>query len=98
MLIVYRLPFWHDVDCALGIAVKTYLDDYAAPNQTEEVKSSKKREYASALIPHHVDFASDLNTAFELFDAVYTGVQALKDEVPDKSGWDSAQQYLSVRR
>lgn len=98
MLINDRLPFWHDIDCALGIAVKTYLDDHAAPNLSEEVKSQKKRDYAGSLIPHHVDFASDLNVAFELFDSVYAGVQALTNEVSDKSSWDSANQYLALRR
>lgn len=93
-----RLPFWKDIDCALGIAVKTYLDDYTAPDQSEEYKKGKKRDYASTLIPHNINFAEDLDTAFDLFDAVFAGVQTLKDEIPDKSSWERANSYLTLRR
>lgn len=97
-LIFGRLPFWKDIDCALGIAVKTYLDDYAAPNLTDALKTAKKSDYATSLIPHNVDFAKDLDAAFELFDAVFAGVQVLKDEVPDISSWERANDYLKLRR
>lgn len=92
------MPFWNDVDCALGIAVKTYLDDFAAPGQSLELKREKKSIYANQLIPHNLDFAADLDVAFQLFDAVYAAVQTLKDEVPDKSGWERANRYLTLRR
>lgn len=98
MLIAIRLPFWKDIDCALGIAVKTYLDDFASPNLSEEKKDEKKKEYAATLIPHNVDFASDLDLAFGLFDSVFAGVQTLEDEIPEKSSWEKANQYLAVRR
>lgn len=96
--IALKFPFWKNVDCALGIAVKTYLDDYATPNMSEEKKDEKKKEYATTLIPHQVDFPGDLDLAFDLFASVYAGVQTLGDECSDKASWEKANKFLTVRR
>lgn len=50
--------------------------------------------------PQSEDFAGDLKTAFELWDAVYEGVKSsgnlLKD--PEKKPWNEANDWLAGRR
>jgi hypothetical protein len=66
------LPFIDDHDCALGIAVKSYLDELASHSDPTNVHT---RERAKAKAPaewflHSVDVIADLNKAFRLWDAV----------------------------
>ena len=68
----HRLPFFSDVDCALGIAVKSYLDELSS---SEDATSAQTREQIktdnmSVWFPHAVDFSGDLQRAFKLWDAV----------------------------
>ena len=70
------LPFLLPNDCALGIAMKHYLDDVsAAVVASEDVPTPDIREQAKAhgpqeLFPHVIDFKTDLETGFQLWDAV----------------------------
>lgn len=99
MLISYRLPFLNDTDVALGIAVKTLLDDIH-PNETPEQKAVKKQEFPGTFVPYATHFFEDLEIAFNFFDAIHAGVKTLKSEVSaaDRSAWDKAAVYLQLRR
>ncbi|KAJ5050472.1 uncharacterized protein L3040_002354 [Drepanopeziza brunnea f. sp. 'multigermtubi'] len=94
------LPFSKDIDTSLGIAVKTYLDDFFKLEWTPQERQDNKLEYIRKYLPHSVNFAEDLEVAFTLFDAVYEGVSALGDEIneADRKVWDSAHAYLAKRR
>jgi hypothetical protein len=87
-----------DVDVGLGIAVKTYLDDHCTPGSSRAEKTAAKEKYARELIPHSVNFSEDLDIAFQFFDAVYTGIKAIGDAVPDQEIWKGASEYLAERR
>lgn len=66
-----RLPFINDNDCGLGIAVRTYLDDLLHQNNPTsaearaEVKSKGKEWFQ-----HSESFTANLDSAFQLWDAV----------------------------
>lgn len=94
----HSLPFISDVDVGLGIAVKTYLDDHCTPGSSRAEKTAVKEKYARELIPHSVNFSEDLDLSFKFFDAVYAGVKALGDVVPDQELWKGASEYLAERR
>ena len=57
-------------DCALGLAMKTYLEELltSQPVQAEHKKAALEtmRKY----FPYASDFAGDLKTAFAIWDAV----------------------------
>ena len=94
------LPLGTDINVGLGIAVKTYLDDYLKLETTPEQRFELKRSYASKFLPNSVNIAEDLDVAFDVFDALYEGVKILGSEVPegDKKSWDDAKAYLALRR
>ncbi|TVY39405.1 Protein MKT1 [Lachnellula subtilissima] len=94
------LPFSADVDIALGIAVKTYLDDFVKLDIPAEKREQNKQEYKEKYLPNSVNFVEDLDVAFKFFDAVYEGVKTLGDEIgeADKQAWDGAKAYLAERR
>lgn len=101
ILILARLPLYHNTNIALGIAVKTYLDDHCSPNADAEDRANLKAAYVKTLLPHSVDFTRDLDKAFRFFDAVYAGVKTLGEEEvsqEDRTMWDRAHKWLSVRR
>ncbi|EAQ85945.1 hypothetical protein CHGG_07198 [Chaetomium globosum CBS 148.51] len=94
----HQLPFLYDPDVALGIAVKTYLDDLV-PNDPH--KSQKLEEFPGVYVPYAVSFTEDFNVACNFFDALHAAVKELKpNDIPaiDRSAWDSAAQYLATRR
>ncbi|KAK6951855.1 hypothetical protein Daesc_006380 [Daldinia eschscholtzii] len=99
MLTSSRLPFLSDTDVALGIAVKTLLDDIH-PNETAEQKAVKKQEFPGTFVPYATHFFEDLEIAFNFFDALHAGVKTLKNEVTaaDRGAWDKAALYLQQRR
>ena len=73
--IALDLPFLLPNDCALGIAMKHYLDDVAmsAPSSggiTPEVRQSAKDRGPTELFPHVENFSDDLEKGFQLWDAV----------------------------
>ncbi|KAJ4302209.1 hypothetical protein N0V88_002345 [Collariella sp. IMI 366227] len=94
----HALPFLHDPDVALGIAVKTYFDDLL-PNDPQ--KAQKLEAFPGVYVPYAVAFAEDLEVACDFFEALYAGVKTLDaKEVPavDRIAWDKAAKYLEVRR
>ena len=96
----FSLPFATDVDTGLGIAVKTYLDDFLRMDSTPEQREADKPNYVGKYLPHSVNFVEDLDVAFKFFDAVYAGVSSLGSEIndTDKKSWDNAKAYLDKRR
>jgi hypothetical protein len=98
-LTVSSLPFLVDTDVALGIAVKTFLDDIH-PDETAEQKAAKKAEFPGRFVPYATHFFEDLDIACEFFNALHAGVQTLTSEMPgaDRSAWDKAARYLKLRR
>lgn len=94
------LPFSTDVDIALGIAVKTYLDDFVKLDASKEDRHADKAKYVAKYLPHSINFAEDLDVAFRFFDAVYAGVKTLGDEIgeTDRKAWNDANAYLALRR
>lgn len=99
MLTMSRLPFLNDTDVALGIAVKTLLDDIH-PNETPEQKATKKQEFPATFVPYATHFFDDLEIACEFFNALHAGVKTLTSEITpaDRSAWDKAAVYLQLRR
>jgi hypothetical protein len=95
---VTRLPFLTDTDVALGIAVKTFLDDIH-PSDAAELKASKKAEFPGKFVPFATDFFEDLDIACKFFSALHAGVKTLTNEISgeDRKVWDKAAVYLEQR-
>ncbi|KAI1429540.1 nuclease-like protein [Xylaria sp. FL1777] len=93
------LPFLTDTDVALGIAVKTFLDDIH-PNEAPEQKAAKKADFPGKFVPYATNFYEDLDIACDFFNALHAGVKTLTNELPsgDRSVWDKAGVYLKLRR
>ncbi|RYP48046.1 hypothetical protein DL768_005968 [Monosporascus sp. mg162] len=94
-----RLPFLTDTDVALGIAVKTLLDDID-PNDSAEVKATKKAGFPGKFVPFATHFFEDLDIACDFFGALHSGVKTLEKEISaaDRGAWDKAAIYLKLRR
>jgi hypothetical protein len=93
-----RLPFLYDPDVALGIAVKTYLDDLL-PN--DPLKDQKMQQFPKVYVPYAVSFDEDFDVACNFFDALHAGIKTLgaKDmSAVDRAAWDKAGEYLACRR
>lgn len=69
---ICSLPFLTDVDCALGIAVKSYLDELSAQSDptAEASREAVKTKGANEWFPHATNFQGDLQRAFALWDSV----------------------------
>ena len=100
MLTGSSLPFGKDVDVGLGIAVRTYLDDYAQIGASQEDQKIVKAQYVTQQLPDSVDFAGDLDVAFNFFEAIYSGIKTFGSEIPkeDLAVWVGASKYLTERR
>ncbi|KAI0122841.1 XPG domain-containing protein [Xylariales sp. AK1849] len=95
-----RLPFLMDTDVALGIAVKTWLDE-SQPADTPEQKQAKLAEFPDKYVPYATDFPTDLYVAYAFFDALHEGIKTLSDKeisANDRKTWDRAAEYLRARR
>ena len=72
--IALDLPFLLPLDCALGVAMKHYLDDVAASAPsgliTAEIRDQAKDRGVADLFPHVKDLRKDLDKGFQLWDAV----------------------------
>ncbi|KKA18633.1 hypothetical protein T310_7403, partial [Rasamsonia emersonii CBS 393.64] len=94
-----KLPFINDNDCGLGIAVRTYLDDLLHQNNPTsaearaEVKSKGKEWFQ-----HSESFTANLDSAFQLWDAIYKGTQSAGKEFKDAKLWEDANKWLAERR
>jgi hypothetical protein len=89
-----------DVDTSLGIAVKTYLDDFLKLEWSAEEREANKANYVDSFLPYSVNFSEDLDSAFKFFDALCAGVKTLGSEMDetDKKSWENASAYLAKRR
>ena len=94
-----RLPFATDPDIALGIAVKTLMDDIT-PTETRDERVAKMEEFPAKFVPYATHFVEDVRICFAFFEAVYQGVQTLDKEVSsvDRAAWDKAYEYLQTRK
>ncbi|KAL1302303.1 hypothetical protein AAFC00_002718 [Neodothiora populina] len=99
----FDLPFLLETDCALGIAVKSYLDELAGhPDPSSpEAREETKTTGVSPWFPHAKNFVGDLEKAFKLWDAVYAAVEVAPSNVissKDKKIWEEANAWLAERR
>lgn len=92
-----RLPFLYDPDVALGIAVKTYLDDLV-PNDPD--RAEKLKQFPRVYVPYAVSFTEDFDVACNFFTALHAGVKTLSVKeiaAGDRATWDKAGDYLKSR-
>jgi hypothetical protein len=94
-----RLPFLNEPDIALGIAVKTFVDELS-PTDTPEQKKDKIDKFPEKYVPYATHFSEDLEICYNFVEAMYTGVKSLDKELPtvDKTARDKAYQFLKQRR
>lgn len=94
-----RLPFLNAPDIAMGIAVKTFLDD-AVPGEQADAKAARIESFRPKFLPYATNFVEDLEICWSLFDALVKGVNTLDQEMSaaDKQIWDTAASYLDARR
>lgn len=97
--ISHRLPFLSDPDVALGIAVKTFLDE-APASDTPAMRRNRANEFPQKFVPYAIDFVGDLEICFKFVEALYTGVKTLDPkEMPviDRNTWEKTHKYLESR-
>ena len=67
---VISLPFYEDISCALGIVVKTYLDElHTLDDPTSEASRAEMKMRGAGWLAH-ADFEHSFNDALQLWDAV----------------------------
>ncbi|RAR07197.1 XPG N-terminal domain containing protein [Stemphylium lycopersici] len=99
-----QLPFLLPNNCALSIAVKSYLDELLsndADPTSEETKSRVIETASTRYFPQSLNFSGDLNTAFAIWDAIYAGVSSANNTtIPEatKQVWTETNQWLAARR
>ncbi|KAH8887401.1 nuclease-like protein [Thozetella sp. PMI_491] len=96
----HKLPFLYDPDVALGIAVKTFLDD-VSPSDSAELKAQKKEQFPGTYLPYATNFSEDLEIFYAFFDALSVGIKAVaKDDLSaaDRAVWESAAKFIEVRK
>ena len=83
----------------MGIAVKTLLDEVPASEPAKE-RAERKKDFPSRYVPYATHFEEDLDIAFNFFQALNKGVQAMGKEIPtaDAAIWDRASKWLEARR
>jgi hypothetical protein len=93
-----RLPFGNDPDIALGIAVKTFMDELANI-ETREERVKMMEGFPTKFVPFATHFVEDLRICFAFFEAVHKGVQTLEKEMSavDRQAWDKTNEYLQAR-
>ncbi|KAF2126461.1 PIN domain-like protein [Dothidotthia symphoricarpi CBS 119687] len=102
-VVAMKLPFLLPNNCALSIAVKSYLDELLSNDADPTSPSTKSRVVETAstrYFPQSLDLPGDLQTAFALWDAIYSGVKAGGSIVPEpsKSLWTETNSWLAARR
>lgn len=97
-----RLPFLLPNNCALGIGVKSYLDELTNdPDPTSAESKARVIETVSTrYFPQSINFDHDLRTAFALWDAIYAGVKASGSNISqqNKTFWNDTNDWLRERR
>jgi hypothetical protein len=88
-----------DPDVALGIAVKTLMDEINL-NDTPQLRAQKRAEFPGKFVPFATHLEEDMSIAFGLFDALAVGIKSLDKEISaaDKAMWEKAGRYLELRR
>ncbi|KAJ2903992.1 putative xpg domain-containing protein [Zalerion maritima] len=99
--ISHRLPFTSDPDVALGIAVKTFLDELPSVSTLEE-RQDRALDFPTKFVPFAIDFMGDLKICFAFVEALYKGVKTLdQDSTPiatiDRNTWDKTHKYIESR-
>ncbi|KAF6823890.1 xpg domain-containing protein [Colletotrichum musicola] len=94
-----KLPFLHSPDIALGIAVKTLLDELPV-GESPEKRQARVDGFPAKFFPFATDFKEDVQLAFSFFESIHKGVNALNKEISaaDKAVWAAARYYLDQRR
>jgi len=103
ILMLNRLPFLLPNNCALSIAVKSYLDELLSNEADPTSPATKTRVLETAsnrYFPQSIDFPGDLRTAFEIWDAVYDGVKNSGNAISaaNKKLWSETNDWLTARR
>ncbi|RMZ71139.1 xpg i-region [Pyrenophora seminiperda CCB06] len=99
-----QLPFLLPNNCALSIAVKSYLDELLSNDSDPTAPETKARvvETASSrYFPQSLQFETDLKMAFSLWDAIYAGVNSANNAtIPEatKQLWTETDKWLTERR
>ena len=95
---ICSLPFLHDPDIALGIAVKTFLDDDNVGDSREQ-RAQRLGGFPQTYVPFATDFTEDVRTCYGFVNAVCAGVGTLDKELSagDKRVWVAAGEYLAAR-
>lgn len=103
VLIIISLPFLLPNNCALSIAVKSYLDELLSNDADPTSPDTKARVLDTAstkYFPQSENFPGDLSTAFEIWDAIFQGVKNGGNAIPEatKKLWSETNEWLSARR
>ena len=97
-----RLPFLLPNNCALGIGVKSYLDELTNDSDptSPESKARVIETVSTRYFPQSMNFDHDLRTAFALWDAIYAGVKASGSNISqqNKMFWNDTNDWLRERR
>ncbi|CAK7275274.1 hypothetical protein SEPCBS119000_006610 [Sporothrix epigloea] len=96
----HRLPYTESPDAALGIAVKTFLDE-SFEDTTPQDRAARKKAFPAKFVPHATHVFEDFEVAFGLVEAIYAGVQKLSDSEissTSKAEWERAKKYLERRK
>ncbi|KAA6408456.1 MAG: hypothetical protein FRX48_07538 [Lasallia pustulata] len=92
------LPFYDENSYALGVVVKTYLDElFTRDDPTSETTRAEMKAKGPEWC-QYCDFAGSLDDAFDLWDAVYKGVKTAGAEIKDQGMWDEVDRWLAARR
>jgi hypothetical protein len=95
-----ELPFLLQPSAALGIAVKSYLDELALSDTPADAehKDEVKTRAQSTWFPNAVDLRDDLEKAFKFWDAIYGSLARLDKSVAGKEEWKQCDSWLQGRR
>lgn len=97
------LPFQHNTNSGLGIAVKTYLDELCGKeNPTDSKQREEKKSELKTLFAHSTDIVSDFEKALRLWDAVVVAVKSAVNEgafsASEAEAFEDADAWLRERR
>jgi hypothetical protein len=101
--IAMQLPFLLPNNCAMSIAVKSYLDELLSNDADPTSSDTKNRvleTVSTRYFPQSLGFSSDLVTAFDLWDAIFEGVNYGGGAVPEatKKLWNETNDWLKDRK
>lgn len=97
-----HLPFLLPYNCALGIAMKHYLDEMPVSSgaPTQEVKDSLMEKGKREWLLNAKDVKGDIEKMFCLWDAIYEGIKVgiSLGLLKDKDKWDALDGWVKERR